>query len=553
MVQQFLTNQADAFDDIQAAPESQDFEYLLRGHQRTGVLSGFAVTESSPTAQTIDVSAGEGVETGEQISGPASLDLAVSSADPTNPRKDLISINPSGVAVVTAGTPAAVSPAAPALPANSIPIAVLTVLANDDDHENAQISDKRVIVAERYVVNVKDFGATGDGSTDDSTSIQAAIDYIEGLANPMALFFPVGEYRCVTGLVFDKGLIRIIGAGGQSRSEVAPDGATLVAMTNAMELLRINSTTSLIHEGPIIEHMNFRDNSAANTAVLLRIHNINRWTVRNCTFRDASATGGVGLQLTRESGGDNAWGIIDQCTFTSLDLGISAVRSFGFTMIGGHMTGGGMLLDDLTQHVKVFGTKFDQDGIVIEGMQCSIQACSFENTDPGVRFNDTGSGHGSRRNSLIGCAFAGGGTETGIDFAGTDPNNNIITACTFTSLATDISLLAAGFANVIKANQKQRGVLLTFVGVNLDWRHDIISADTTSPQVLPDATTYDGKSYLIRRRGGNQVIIDVSGSDTFDDSDTQKTLDSQGAAIGVFSDGSTSWRIVGTEGSVGGS
>ncbi len=142
--QPFLPNEANAFDDIQASPESEDFEYLLFGHQRTGVLSGFVVTESSPTAQTVDVTAGEGLETGQLITGSASLDLAVSSADGSNPRKDLISINPSGVAVVTAGTPAAV-PAAPAVPANSIPVAILLVPISDNDHEDAQISDKRVL------------------------------------------------------------------------------------------------------------------------------------------------------------------------------------------------------------------------------------------------------------------------------------------------------------------------------------------------------------------------------------------------------------------------
>jgi hypothetical protein len=49
-------------------------------------------------------------------------------------------------------------------------------------------------------VNVKDFGATGDGTTDDTAAIQAAITYIYSFANaggtgrPPALYFPTGTY-----------------------------------------------------------------------------------------------------------------------------------------------------------------------------------------------------------------------------------------------------------------------------------------------------------------------------------------------------------------------
>ena len=58
------------------------------------------------------------------------------------------------------------------------------------------------------VVNVKDFGATGNGTTDDSTAIQAAINYAESIwdngdydfganeSEPAVLYFPAGVYNC---------------------------------------------------------------------------------------------------------------------------------------------------------------------------------------------------------------------------------------------------------------------------------------------------------------------------------------------------------------------
>jgi hypothetical protein len=45
------------------------------------------------------------------------------------------------------------------------------------------------------VVSVKDFGATGDGATDDTAAIQAAITYCTG-AKDRTLYFPTGTYRC---------------------------------------------------------------------------------------------------------------------------------------------------------------------------------------------------------------------------------------------------------------------------------------------------------------------------------------------------------------------
>ena len=51
------------------------------------------------------------------------------------------------------------------------------------------------------VVSVKDFGAVGDGSTDDSAAIQSAIDYC--VLNQACLFFPEGAYYCSDRLIFD--------------------------------------------------------------------------------------------------------------------------------------------------------------------------------------------------------------------------------------------------------------------------------------------------------------------------------------------------------------
>jgi hypothetical protein len=62
---------------------------------------------------------------------------------------------------------------------------------------------------ERDIVSVKDFGAVGDGVTNDTAAIQAAEDACA--ASGQALWFPAGTYRCNTGIT--KKSVNWFGAG----------------------------------------------------------------------------------------------------------------------------------------------------------------------------------------------------------------------------------------------------------------------------------------------------------------------------------------------------
>lgn len=62
------------------------------------------------------------------------------------------------------------------------------------------------------LVSVKDFGAVGDGSTNDTTAIQATITYLSGLGGGM-LYFPRGTYVITTVLTIANMDIAIVGDG----------------------------------------------------------------------------------------------------------------------------------------------------------------------------------------------------------------------------------------------------------------------------------------------------------------------------------------------------
>lgn len=62
-------------------------------------------------------------------------------------------------------------------------------------------------IARESVVNVKDYGAVGNGTTDDTTAIQAAID------NGGSIFIPVGTYKITTALTISDSNLVISGYG----------------------------------------------------------------------------------------------------------------------------------------------------------------------------------------------------------------------------------------------------------------------------------------------------------------------------------------------------
>ncbi|MCH9718225.1 MAG: glycoside hydrolase family 55 protein [Gammaproteobacteria bacterium] len=71
------------------------------------------------------------------------------------------------------------------------------------------------------IVSVRDFGATGNGVTDDSPAIQSAIDYMVNNNIGGELFLPAGTYKLVTGLMLD---ITPLPSGGVPRNTISIRG-----------------------------------------------------------------------------------------------------------------------------------------------------------------------------------------------------------------------------------------------------------------------------------------------------------------------------------------
>lgn len=64
-----------------------------------------------------------------------------------------------------------------------------------------------------FGVNVKNYGATGNGSTDDAAAIQAAINAVNVSKGTGRVYFPGGDYRIGTTIAL-KGGVKLVGSGG---------------------------------------------------------------------------------------------------------------------------------------------------------------------------------------------------------------------------------------------------------------------------------------------------------------------------------------------------
>lgn len=145
-------------------------------------------------------------------------------------------------------------------------------------------------------VSVKDFGATGDGVTDDSAAIQAAIDYIDGQAGG-TVYFPRGSYLANTDLTVNGDHIRLLGehVGASSIFSTDNDGKMITVTGNR------NSIENLL-----IYRNEF---SSAATSVVVEFANAVQCKIDNCWIQGGYHC----LSITGNNCADN---VFTRSTFT---------------------------------------------------------------------------------------------------------------------------------------------------------------------------------------------------------------------------------------------
>lgn len=101
---------------------------------------------------------------------------------------------------------------------------------------------------ERDVINVKDFGAVGDGVADDAAAFQLALNAAAALGNAFLWLAPADTYKCGSGLTIDTNKVGIIGNGARLSFATLSSGSALtITQSNADGNLR----NALNHAHPI--------------------------------------------------------------------------------------------------------------------------------------------------------------------------------------------------------------------------------------------------------------------------------------------------------------
>lgn len=166
----------------------------------------------------------------------------------------------------------------------------------------------------REVVSVKDFGAVGDGVTDDTPAVLAGVAHLKAIGGG-TLFFPQGTYRVTSEILIDSPSIRFVGTG---RRKVYP-GVFSHTTDIVSTIMPVHSNTAAVRFF----------NATVNTASSFSAEGINFATLetgsmptccfgfdgsgnfhRDFTFERVGIHGFTSAFDTYNTGGDTAFGLL---------------------------------------------------------------------------------------------------------------------------------------------------------------------------------------------------------------------------------------------------
>lgn len=210
------------------------------------------------------------------------------------------------------------------------------------------LDDAFAAIAGQLFTNVKhpDFGAVGDGVTDDTTAIAAAI----ASANGGIVFFPPGTYRAVTiNLTQDN--VNLMGSGV---------GVSIISGSASGSLISISNTATTGWK-------NFSDLSFTTSGTYVRLFQVlegQNVTLSRCVLDGTFVTNGC---ITGDAAGGLSRVIITDCTFT---VGANSGRAIRNAAAAGQ------------REFSVKGCSFSAPagytGTFIVGADFSVNGCTFD-------------------------------------------------------------------------------------------------------------------------------------------------------------------------------
>lgn len=179
-------------------------------------------------------------------------------------------------------------------------------------------------------VNIRDFGATGDGNTDDTNAINRALQqiYKDGTneVKPLTrrtIYFPGGQYK-ITDTILIPPNARLVGDGGNSAIIVQTFGSRSVANIADSKFQNdtsIGSNGASLPSDIEISGLQFVNSNASVTRPLFTIDSASNVKVQNTTFLSNSSSANCVNVLSTVQGSRAI--TFDSCKFLNASNGIS--------------------------------------------------------------------------------------------------------------------------------------------------------------------------------------------------------------------------------------
>lgn len=299
--------------------------------------------------------------------------------------------------------------------------------------------------------SVKFYGATGDGVTDDTAAIQAAIDAAE--VNGGTVYIPVGVYLISALTIQSANPIRVIGEVAYISGDTS-FGTVLKASTASNTMLHLDEDAGAQTHGHTVERIAFSGEGLDNM-VGLDIDSVWLANIKDCTFNQFDgATSGIGIQTSNNSG-QVVLAKIENCRIRDAKIGIQGDGSLGTQVINSYiaMSSGtaGIQLTTSCQDLLVQGSSIDgyTTGISLAGGGSHrIIESRFEAVTTGVDIAATADNTTVTANSFIGSITTGINVAAGAFNCFTGGNNYTSLTTTPVSMGEDISIITDPYVGI---------------------------------------------------------------------------------------------------------
>jgi hypothetical protein len=186
--------------------------------------------------------------------------------------------------------------------------------------------------------SVKDFGATGDGTTDDTAAIQAAINTVfppnTNALNPTnkgMLYFPPGNYKITAALTLTNVASAVISGAGPGTSQITQATSGLaVFKTNGFAFSTIEQLLLKMSTNGIGIDYDWDGSQPVNSQEV----------TFNKLFFSGANSGDIGLRIG-QSGFQCSENVIRDCDFGN--IAVAAIKTNNFNALGNQIYGGNII------------------------------------------------------------------------------------------------------------------------------------------------------------------------------------------------------------------